>query len=249
MPKGKTTTTKKKESKVKEENKNEEVDIQNIIAKVVAEELAKQELKLKSEFDNKLKQIEKEKIHDTSNSGLLEKEDVLNRSKIKGKLGKFVPDEARVRIEFNMTGKFVFADRRGSNYFAELNGYRDSITVSFRDLKNFHGKNPAFLNRGKIIITDVLSDAEIDVWDVIEDLGLKRLYTNDDIIKPFEIEDYLSDKMPMDDFSQKLQNSTQYLEVIVEVAMILFKRGQFLNNDKMNKFREILRKPQLFTNY
>lgn len=227
--------------------------------KMIADALAKQEQRLKLEFEAKLQETKKE--HSIQLSEVTETIEPIKENKTQASIlqrqvdsnlnnmrrRRFIPDDARIRIELNIDGKFIIADTRGNNYFVELNGYKDTTTISFKDLKNFHGKNHSFLNKGKIIVTDVISDSEVDIQDAIEDLNLQRLYNNEEIIRPFEIEDYLSSDISIEEFSTKAEKSREYLETIIEVAVILFKRGQFTDNSKMNKLREITRMPELFT--
>jgi hypothetical protein len=228
-------------SKNKTETKQENtIDFE----KILADALAKQEEKLRLEFESKLMG----KKEEAKNEVVKEKKGFLNRNKRLGSRDrKFVPDDARVRVELNIGGKFIIADTRGNAYFIELNGYKDSTTIAYRDLKNFHGTNHSFLNSGKIIITDVITESDIDVYDVIEDLNLSRLYNNEDIIRPFEIEEYLSEDIDIKEFSEKIEKSNDYLEVIIEVSVLLFKKGEFSDNSKMNKIREVARMPELFT--
>lgn len=247
----KVNMTKKEELKI-EPSPNPIMDFE----KIIADALAKQEQKLRLEFESKLEETKKEQAIQLTETiepikenkpqvSTLQKQVDTKLNNIRRR--RFIPDDARIRIELNIDGKFIIADTRGNNYFVELNGYRDTTTIPFKDLKNFHGKNHSFLNTGKIIVTDVISDSEVDIQDAIEDLNLQRLYNNEEIIRPFEIEDYLLDGVDIHDFSTKVEKSREYLETIIEVAVILFKRGQFSDNSKMNKLREITRMPELFT--
>jgi hypothetical protein len=214
-------------------NNIEKDSTQELIAKAVAEALAKEKENLKLEIENELK----------NKSIELEK----NNSKLNIKNRNFVPDDARIRIESNVSGEFMLVDAIGKTYRIKLNGYGYTATISFRELKNFHGNNHSFLNTGKLIITDVISNIDITLDDVIEDFDLQHIYHNEKIIRPFEIDYYLSDKVSIDEFNKKLENSNNLLETIIEVAVILFKKGQFTDNSKMNKLREITRMPELFT--
>ena len=235
----------------KKANKKEDVTMekdntQELIAKAVAEALAREKENLKLEIENelKLKNIHSEvKLEETKP----EIKVVKSNSKLNIRNRKFVPDDARIRIESNVGGDFIIADTIGKTYRIKLNGYGYTATISFKELKSFHGNHQSFLNTGKLIITDVISDADVNLDDVIEDFDLQRIYHNEDMIRPFEIEHYLSNSVSIEEFNKKLEKSNDALETIIEVAVILFKRGQFSDNSKMNKLREITRMPELFT--
>lgn len=218
------------------------INTDELIAKAVAEALAKQKLELDLQLEKA-----KEELQNSIKIEAIKPVQISKPSQEK-KVRRFIPDDARIRIEQNIGGNFIIADTRGNGYFIELTGYRDSTTMSFKDLKNFHGRNHTFLNSGKLIITDIISDADICVEDAITDLNLAKIYNNDKMIRPDEIEDYLLTDIPVEEFSSKLKNSTDTMETIVEVAVILFKRGQFTDNTKMNEIRQLLRNSALFTN-
>jgi len=227
----KKTTTKKTSTKKADTKKVEKADnTEELIQRAVMAALATQ----KAEFEKKLEEIKNESKPAQPKRGV-------------GNIRKFIPEDARVRIQLNIDGKFILADKRGSNFFIELNGYGDSATITFKDLKNFHGRNHTFLNRGKLIITDVVSSADITLDDVYADLNLQKLYDNDKVISPDEIELYLSDEVELDEFNEKLAKSVDIIETILEVAITLFKRSEFSDNNKMNKIREIAKMPDLFT--
>lgn len=159
---------------------------------------------------------------------------------------KFVPENARVRIETNIGGKFIMSDNRGQNFFVELNGYKDSTTIIFKDLKNFHGRNYKLFTSGKVAITDVVSDVDIELEDVIKDLNLTKIYFDNNRISPIDIETIFSDNMGLAEFEKKVTNSPEIAETILEVAYILYRRGTFNDNAKMNFLRQIYRNPNLF---
>lgn len=159
---------------------------------------------------------------------------------------KFVPENARVRIETNIGGKFIMSDNRGQNFFIELNGYKDSTTIIFKDLKNFHGRNYKLFTSGKVAITDVISDVDIELEDVIKDLNLTKIYFDENRISPMNIEIIFNDDMGLAEFERKVTNSPEIAETILEVAYILYRRGTFNNNAKMNFLRQIYKNPNLF---
>jgi hypothetical protein len=229
--------TKKKQGektqKVKTENKKvetkvDEINIDELVAQKVAEVLAQQKLDLLKQDDSK--QVKKVK-----------------KPSDKVKRRKFVPDNTLVRIQQSIDGKFIITDKRGSNYFIELNGYGDSTTMNFKDLKNYHGKSHSFLNKGKLKIIDVVSeDGEILFDDVIQDLNLQRIYEDDKKISPLDIEYYLLEEESLSEFSKKVRNSVEILHTIVEVSTIFYNRGEFNDNAKMDVLRQVSKNYDLF---
>jgi hypothetical protein len=227
----------KQEPKLPKVEPQNEINTEELIAKAVAEAIAKKELELKLEYEK----LQAEKTVEFTKAETLKLTNIKSRR-------KFVPDEARVRIQQNIGGKFIISETRGSSYFIELNGYGDSTTMPFKDLKNFHGRYHSFLNTGKLLLVDVISDSDVALDDVIEDLNLQRIYNNEKSIRPDMIEYFLLEETSIHEFDTKIKNSTDILETIVEIAMVLFKRGQFTDNSKMNVLRQVLRNPELFTN-
>ena len=226
-----TTSTKKKEVKKQETN----VDIDKLVAEKVAEQMAK--FLANQQIENMKEKTEvKEETHRKTKPSLL-----------KSKRRKFVPDNTLVRVEQSIDGKFIIADNRGSNYFIELNGYGDNTTMSFKDLKNYHGKHHSFLNKGKLKIIDVISESgEIEFEDVIQDLNLQRIYESENRISPLDIEYYLLDEESLSEFTEKVRNSTEILETLIEVSNILYNRGEFNDNSKMDVLRQVSKNYDLF---
>lgn len=223
----------KKEIKIdkKEEGAKLELNINELVAQKVAEILAQKEL-------------EKVTIKDEVKE---EPKVVKMRPSDRIKKRKFVPDNTLIRLEQSIDGKFIISDNRGSNYFIELNGYGDSTTMSFKDLKNYHGKHHSFLNKGKLKIIDVVSEnGEIEFEDVIQDLNLQRIYKDEKKISPIDIEYYILEEELINEFSDKVRNSTEILETIIEVATIFYDRGEFNNNSKMDILRQVSGNYDLF---
>jgi len=231
-----TTSTKKKETKKVETKQDEpKLDIDELVAAKVAEQMAN--------FFAK-QEIEKQKTQITT---MKEDTPKIKPSSVKSKRRKFVPDNTLVRIEQSIEGKFIIADNRGSNYFIELNGYGDNTTMSFKDLKNYHGKYHSFLNKGKLKIIDVISESgEIDFEDVIQDLNLQRIYESENKISPLDIEYYLLEEESLSEFSDKVRQSNEILETIIEVSHILYSRGEFNDNSKMDVLRQVSKNYDLF---
>lgn len=222
----------KKEVKTKKVKKNE-LSTEELIAQAVQEALRKQEL----EFNKKLNETLNEKPK-------TQKKIKPSQKKISR---KFVPDNTKVMIQQNIGGKFIISERKGSNFYIELNGYGDATPIAFKDLKNYHGRHNSFLRTGALIIVDVISEDEsITIEDVVQDLNLQKIYDDDSRINPIDIEYYLIDE-DLEEFKTKIRNSLDLRDTILEVAYVLFRQGRFTNNEKMNVIREVFAKPQLFT--
>ena len=226
--------TKEKNVKV---SKEADINMEELIYKKIQDALAQQEEKLKKEFEVKLNETKKENIIETKTSSLQIDDNI-----------KFIPDQTMIRIKNNVAGKFIIKDNRGNGFFHELNGYGDVTTVPYKDLKIFNNQNRTFLKNGDIIITDVISDGDINIDNVLYDFNLYEIYYNENIIRPYEIEKYLSDKISIEEFSKKIEKSLSWLNTILKVSVILFKKGKFSDNNKMNKIRELTGKQKLFTN-
>jgi hypothetical protein len=232
----------KKEKKEKTENtEKQELNIDEIVAQKVAELMAQKELELKLKIEQELKAKEKTENVDKKTKKIKPSE--------RRRMRKYVSDDTMVRLEQNIDGKFIIADTRGSNYFIELNGYGDSTTMSFKDLKNYHGKHHTFLNKGKLKIVDVSSEKDdISFEDVIQDLNLQGIYENDEKISPLDIEYYLLEEEDLNVFSKKIRKSKELLEVIVEVSTLFYKDNNFNDNAKMDVLRQVAGNYDLFKN-
>ena len=66
-------------------------------------------------------------------------------------------------------------------------------------------------------------------------------------ISPADIEYYLLEETDIAEFTNKLHKSEDVLDTIINVSMVLYRKGQFNDNAKMNAIRQIAVKPKLFT--
>jgi hypothetical protein len=222
LSKSKINTTKKEDNKINETISNE-INIDELVAKKVAELLAQKQLELVTNID--VKEVNNVKKIKPSNR-------ITNR--------KFVPDNTLIRLEQSIDGKFIIADNRGSNFFIEMNGYGANTTMSFKDLKNYHGKYHSFLNKGKLKIIDVVSESgDVGFEDVIQDLNLQGIYDDENKISPLDIEYYLLEEDSLSEFSNKVRNSREILETIIEVSSIFYNQGKFNDNSKMDVLRQV----------
>lgn len=226
----------------KNEEKNiqkqkQEIDIQ-VLIKQVTEEVTKQVegkyeniiIELKKSLDDKT--IEVEKVTATTNTK---------------KKYKFIPDNTKVRVQSNVDGKFLFTEDRGKiRVFVQLDNFEDSAVISYEELRTLYSSRPSFIRKGQIAITDVYSDEDIEIEDILKDLRLDNIYGCEDKIDPRYLKDLLTDKVDEKDFMSLINNTPEMAETVVEIAYILYRQGLFNDNAKMNFLRQIFRNQNLF---
>jgi hypothetical protein len=114
-------------------------------------------------------------------------------------------------------------------------------------LRNFHSRKTSFLENGRLKIIDVTSsDPDITIKDVVYDLNLEDTYYNDKKMSPLDIEYFLLKETDISKFEVKISNSKNMLGTIIEVALVLYKKGKFNDNAKMNVLRQSTNKFDLF---
>jgi len=225
----------------KPEIKTPEIDIKSLIQQVTQEVSEK----LKTEYESKILDLEKklnEKPLETSNV-----ENNVSAKTSKSKY-KFIPDNTKVRLKSNIGGLFTFSEDRGKvRVYFQIDNFGQSATISYEELGIFISSKPSFINKGAIAIVDAYSDVDIDVEDIIRDKRLEKLYFDENKINPMCVEDLFDDKLTSEkEFEIKLNNSLEMAETVMEAGHILYKKGLFTNNTKMNAIRQIFRKPNLF---
>jgi DUF2075 family protein len=203
--------------------KNPEPDLSELIKKITAEVTAD----LEKKYKDKIKEIE--------------------NIKPKAKKYKYIPDSTKVRIQSNIGGIFVFQEDRGKvRVFVQLDGHGDTAVISYEELRAMHAIKPNFLKSGKLAITDVYSNEGIELEDVLVDLRVDNLYLDEKSINPKNIVDIFSDEVAPNDFEKLLNNTPEIAETVLENAYILYRRGQFNDNSKMNYLRQIFNNTELF---
>lgn len=213
---------------------NQEIDIQALI-KQVTEEVTKQ---VESKYEDKIKELE-----DSLNNKNIELQEVTTNKK----KYKFIPDNTKVRIQSNIDGKFLFTEDRGKiRVFIQLDNFEDSAVISYEELRTFYSSKPNFIRKGQIAITDVYSGEDIDIEDILKDLRLDNIYGIEEKIDPRYLKDLLTDKVNEKDFMSLISNTKEMAETVVEVAYILYRKGQFNDNTKMNYLRQIFGNQNLF---
>jgi len=217
-------------------SQNQNIDIKSLIQQVTQEVSEK----LKSEYESKIADLENKLNEKSSN--------IENNIKPNKPKYKFIPDHTKIRIKSNISGLFTFHEDKGkTRVYFEINDFGQSTTISFDELCIFITSKPSFIKNGSIAIVDVYSDIDIEVEDVIKDRRLEDLYFNENKINPMYIEDLFDDrKTSNQEFEKKLTNTLEMAETVMESAHVLYKRGIFNNNTKMNAIRQIFRNPNLF---
>jgi len=223
----------KKDSNV---NQKQEIDIQALI-KQVTEEVTKQ---VEDKYENKINELKQSLDNKT-----IELQQVATTN-IKKKY-KFIPDNTKVRIQSNVDGKFLFTEDRGKiRVFVQLDNFEDSAVISYEELRTMYSSKPSFIKKGQIAITDVYSDEDIEIEDILKDLRLNNIYDCEGKIDPRYIKDLLTDKINEKDFMSLINNTPEMAETVVEIAYILYRQGLFNDNAKMNFLRQIYRNQNLF---
>jgi ribosomal protein S17E len=226
----------------KQETKTPEFDIKSLIQQVTQEVSEK----LKNEYEGKITELENKLLK--ANEKSVEVPNVENKVKSTKSKFKFIPDNTKVRLKSNIGGLFTFNEDRGKirSYF-QIDNFGQGVTISFEELNLFLSSKPTFIKSGAIAIVDAYSDIDIEVEDIIRDLRLDDLYFNDKKINPMRIEDLFDDKITSEkEFADKLNNSIEMAETILEASYVLYRKGLFANNTKMNTLRVIFNRPNLF---
>jgi hypothetical protein len=109
-----------------------------------------------------------------------------------------------------------------------------------------YSSKPTFIKKGQIAITDVYSDEDIEIEDILKDLRLDNIYDCENKIDPRYLKDLLTDKINEKDFMSLINNTPEMAETVVEIAYILYRKGLFNDNAKMNFLRQIYRNQNLF---
>jgi len=228
------STESKKDEKInepKQEVKTSDEDVTSLIEKAVKEATEK----LEAKYESKISEIKAE----------YEQENELENNK---NIYKYIPDNTKIRLKSNIGGLFTFNEDRGKvRSFFQIDNFGKSVNISFEELNLFLSSKPSFIKSGNIAIVDVYSDSNITVEDVIKDLRLDDLYLNENKINPMKIEDLFDDNIVSEkEFERLLNNSLEMAETVMEAGHILYKKGLFTNNNKMNSIRQIFRNPNLF---
>ena len=212
----------------KEVIKAQEIDIEALIKKVTDEVSGKYEDTIK-DLKNKIE--EKEEV----------KTEVATPNK---KKHKFIPDNTKIRLKSNVEGKFIYMEDRGkTRVFLEIDDYGLSTDISYEELRII---KPLIFKTGKLAVEDVLSGEDIELEDLLKDVRFDSFYLDENKVSPIDIENILSNETNISIFEKKVSNTPDMLETLLEVAYVLYRRGQFNDNAKMNYLRQTFNNPNLF---
>ena len=209
------------------EKTQENVDIQKLIQDAIQKALSEQS----KTYEEKIKTLENQIKIENENDIVL------------------IPDNSKIEIRANISGKTILVENRGKvNVFLTLNGYKDIARISYEELCALMGKLYHLFKDGTIAITNILSDnRNVTLEKLIEDRNLTDTYFNKNKITPINIEDLFNDtKTSERDFENLVSNTPDLADTILEVAYVLYRKGLFKNNSKMNYLRQIFKKPNLF---
>jgi hypothetical protein len=159
-----------------------------------------------------------------------------------------IPDETQVEIRSNVCGKFILREDRGkANIFKPFAKYRDTARLSYEDLCLVYGAKPEFFRKGKLAIIKVFSDnKKITLEHIYKDMGLEEIYLNKDRVNPVTIEEIFSDKVSEREFEKLITNSSDMSELILEVAIQLYRTARFNNSTKQAFLKQVFGNPNLF---
>ena len=161
---------------------------------------------------------------------------------------KYVPENTKIRIKSNVGGTFVFQEDRGkTRAFITINGYGGTTNITYGEFELLRYSKESFVLGGTITIDEVFSNEGVGFEDVVNELKLEDMYLDKNKVNPRNIEEMFDDEITSDaEFGKKMNASPKMGEVLIEVATVLYKRGQFNNNTKMNLIRQKFGRPNLF---
>jgi hypothetical protein len=134
-------------SNKKEETKKDEINIEELVAKAVADALAENEKRHKKE----IKELE-EKLKSGKSSDL---------------------KDISIEITNNTLGAFVVGSKRGAITTRVLRSYKDSTLLDYKDFRLYYSENRRFFKSGELLITDVVGDSTVD--EVCENIKFKPI--------------------------------------------------------------------------
>lgn len=135
----------------KEENKKDEVNIEELVAKAVADALAENEKRHKKE----IKELE-EKLKSGKSSDL---------------------KDISVEITNNTLGTFVLGSKRDAIITRVLRKYKDSTLLDYKEFRLYYSENKEFFESGELLITDVIGNStEKELYDDIKFEPIKKDY-------------------------------------------------------------------------
>lgn len=160
---------------------------------------------------------------------------------------KKIPNDLTIELTSNLNGSMSFVDKKSkTNAYISFRGIDDTDSCNYLELKTMLKQSPKLLEKAYIVITDVSSfdDGNYKVDDLIYNLNLDDLY--DGSINPREIGKFLI-STKYDVFVDKISKcNVQLMEVIIERAVYMYKKGQFNDATKMNYLQSMFPNIKLF---
>lgn len=202
-------------------DENGNIDIDAIVAKAVAEALAKQ----------------------AKETAKKEKEVVVTEDTY-----KYIPDNVKVECVSNIVGTFVVRDdNENPTVNVTLANVGDKARLSYAQLMALKNRKPDILNIGMLAISRVFSeDPKITVKDIYVDLDLENLYCKESEITPLNIVKLFDEKVTAEEMQAKLTARPYMYDLCLEYAYHLFRQGKFNNYAKMSVFKVMSGKDNLF---
>ena len=159
-----------------------------------------------------------------------------------------IPDETKVELKSNVEGTFILREDRGkANIFKPFAKYGDTTRVSYGDLNLIYGAKPEFFRKGKLAITRIYSESKkYTIEQVYRDLGLESVYLDENRVNPVTIESIFDDRCSEREFEKLVSNSPDMAELILEVAVHLYKAAKFNNSTKQAFLKQVFANPNLF---
>ena len=161
-----------------------------------------------------------------------------------------IDKDTEIEIKNNTRGSFFFSTRSGE-LVIDLNEYGDSDRISFGELTKISGRIRKILSHLDIVITEVISDDNTTIEEVVTALKIQDSYnellslgdtklSDVDFIDIGIVEEFIqngdSDKMRKILESKK----TNLRYVIAETATELYKRNELSDYNKMKIIAEVL---------
>ena len=198
--------------------KEKELNVEELIAKAVAEALEKQKQELEKE-----KPVEKT---------------VVTKSKY-----KIIPDSTKVRIKSNISGMFNWFEDRGKvRVYVQLFDAEQEQVLDYDEFRILSSKD--FLRKATLAIVDVYSNDDITIEDVSRDVNVSNLYEGEFVAN--DIEKLFDDSVSVEKFSNYINSNKDVAETVLDVAYRLYRQGKFNDHAKMAFLRTGFNNPNLF---
>lgn len=206
----------KNTQKVEKEN----VDVDALIAESVAKAVAN----ISKKYEGEIEKIKSE-------------------SKPSKKSANRVPDDTEIILKSNVEGKFIVSEKKGKSPIFAVIGFGDEVVFTYGELRGyFNNSGKIFLEKGKLIIEEVLSD-DYGIKDIVKSSKIRKLYEGDYNIT--NIPEML--EQGIDVLRKFLEESPQAAEAILESAYSVYKDGNLNDYSIIEYLRSGFENRYLFT--